>query len=241
VTSQQRNLHNEPVHPPKASEPRKKTFSIHVSEETFHQLQSLRDIQAKEAGCRGSYNMAVKNLLSLKTTHDQLQQKYDHLHESQSHQFEQENHYLKELLMQSLNTPKNYAVHPSPYPSPNPNPYSSPYPNISPYPNSGSLMPGSPYPGSVLNPPPGSSIPPPRKKISNYAPPNTKNLRSDYQKEIHQIFTGELLKPSEIVQTTQPVHVDSGIQEIAEDFCIPQIESISTAKRFQHEALPMEA
>lgn len=207
-----------------------------MSEETFHQLQSLRDIQAKEAGCRGSYNMAVRNLLSLKTTHDHLQQKYDHLHESQSHQLEQENRYLKELLIQSLSAPRNVPGYPPSYPTP--------------YPNGASLHgpPGSVLPAYFtqnvgnLGKPPTAPPSPPRKKISNYSPPNTANLRRDYKDEIQQIFTGDLLKPSEIVQTTQPEHVDSGIQEITDDFCIPRIDTISTAKRFQQqEASAMEA
>ncbi|MHA1675030.1 MAG: hypothetical protein ACTSYI_15545 [Promethearchaeota archaeon] len=236
MTFIQRNLHNESIPQPKDHKPRKKTFSINVSEETFHQLQSLRDTQAKEVGCRGSYNMAIRNLLSLKTTNDQLQQKYDSLHERQSHQLEQENRYLKELLIQSLSAPRNVPAYPPSYPTP--------------YPNGQSLNtpPGSVLPAYLtqnagnLGKPPTAPPSPPRKKISNYSPPNTENLRQDYQNEIHQIFNGELLKPSEIVQTTQPEHVDSGIQEIAEDFSVPRIDSISTAKRFQQqEASAMEA
>ena len=43
--------------------------------------------------------------------------------------------------------------------------------------------------------------------------------------------TGSPLKPSSIISTTLPKHAESGIHEFTEDFEIPVIELISTAKR----------
>ena len=75
------------------------------------------------------------------------------------------------------------------------------------------------------------SVPPSLPK-KPFRAPNTGNLRNDYVKEIQQIFTGSPLKPSSIISTTMPKHAESGIHEFTEDFEIPVIDLISTAKKF---------
>lgn len=57
---------------------------------------------------------------------------------------------------------------------------------------------------------------PPRKHI-NYKPPNTANIRKDYQTEIKQVFNGDTIKPSEIIGITKPKHKDSDIRQLKED------------------------
>lgn len=72
----------------------------------------------------------------------------------------------------------------------------------------------------------------PPKKI-NYKAPNTGNLMKDYVKEIKQLFRGEILLPSSVVDITKVKHKDSKIKELEEDCLIPDIELVSVAKNFK--------
>ncbi len=72
----------------------------------------------------------------------------------------------------------------------------------------------------------------PPKKI-NYKPPNTGNLMKDYVKEIKQLFRGEILLPSVVVDITKVKHKDSKVKELEEDCLIPDIELVSVAKNFK--------
>lgn len=126
-----------------------------------------------------------------------------------------DNEFLKELLLKALDTPKMPQMIPMSYPQFIP-PLNSNQLNSIPQPN--------------LAPPP-----PPKRKIKpplNYKPPNTGNLKNDYVREIQQIFSGDILKPSQVVQTTKPKHLEHEVEEINENFEIPSIDLISTAKNF---------
>jgi hypothetical protein len=81
------------------------------------------------------------------------------------------------------------------------------------------------------SPPPVSSCVPPKK--INYNAPNTGNLMRDYIKEIKQLFTGKILKPSDVVGITNVKHKDSKVKELEENCLIPDIELVSVAKHFK--------
>lgn len=217
----QRNLFNEPVLKQKESSIKKRVHTIQVSAENFLELQRLRDEQAQEVGCRGSYNMAITYLLALQTKYDLLLEKFKNIEDVHQQSLQQENQFLREVVLHSVQTPKTLSNQDLQYPSPNQQPRS--------------LTPPHP-PGA----PPIRCSPP--KPIHNYSPPNTGNIKKDYQKEIAQVFTGNILKPSDIIQTTKPKHINTNIHEIEEDFCVPPIDVISTAKRFHSEdAVAMNA
>jgi len=62
-----------------------------------------------------------------------------------------------------------------------------------------------------LAPPPS----PPLLRLQ-YKPKDTGDVRQDYVNEVKQVFTGEVRKPSEILQLTQPKHKDAEVVEITE-------------------------
>ncbi|TFG19584.1 MAG: hypothetical protein EU530_05820 [Promethearchaeota archaeon] len=85
---------------------------------------------------------------------------------------------------------------------------------------------------ALVAPPPPAPPRNPLKKI-NYTPPNTGNLMKDYVKEIKQLFRGEILLPSAVVDITKVKHKDSIVKELEEDCLIPDIELVSVAKNFK--------
>ena len=93
-----------------------------------------------------------------------------------------------------------------------------------------------------FTPPPAPPIPQLKPKFRTpYIPLDTGDLKKDYVHEIKQIFTGEMLKPSEIIETTKPKHSQSKVVEFTETFEIPSINSISCAKNFStHQDVSVE-
>ena len=79
-------------------------------------------------------------------------------------------------------------------------------------------------------PPPAPQLKP--KFRIPYIPRDTGDLKKDYVHEIKHIFTGEVLKPSEIMETTKPKHSQSEVVEFTDNFEIPAIIAISCAKNF---------
>jgi len=51
---------------------------------------------------------------------------------------------------------------------------------------------------------------------------NTGNIKKDYQTEIKKVFSGDTLKPSDILNITQPKHKNSDIKQLDEDAEIPE-------------------
>jgi len=66
-----------------------------------------------------------------------------------------------------------------------------------------------------LAPPPNPPPTPPQLRLQ-YKPKDTGDVRQDYVNEVKQVFTGEVRKPSEILQLTQPKHKDAEVVEITE-------------------------
>ena len=65
-----------------------------------------------------------------------------------------------------------------------------------------------------LAPPPTPPSPPmPRLQ---YKPKDTGDVRQDYVNEVKMVFNGQVQKPSEILQLTQPKHKDAEVIEITE-------------------------
>jgi hypothetical protein len=83
----------------------------------------------------------------------------------------------------------------------------------------------------AVPPPPAPPRGPPKK--INYKAPNTGNLMKDYVKEIKQLFRGEILLPSSVVNITKVKHKDSKVKELEEDCLVPDIELVSVAKNFK--------
>lgn len=83
----------------------------------------------------------------------------------------------------------------------------------------------------VLHEPPR---PPEIKKVKRkeYRAPSTGNLKRDYVQEISHLFTGEILKPSDVLNITKPEHQNGRIEEITDDTTVPDIFERSTARRF---------
>ncbi len=167
--------------------------------------QSLRNTD-KETLLLNSLVQKNKEVDDLKSAIKALQQKSS-----------DDNQFLKDLLLKSLETPKMPQMMPPMYPQ-----YLQPM--------TSTFAQNNQQPG--FSPPPP---PPPKKKAvmpPNYKPPNTGNIKKDYVNEIKQIFSGEILKPSQVLQTTKPKHIEQEIEEFNEAFDIPSIELISTAKNF---------
>lgn len=69
----------------------------------------------------------------------------------------------------------------------------------------------------LVPPPAPPSLPPgPPQPRLQYKPKDTGNLKQDYVNEVKMVFTGQIQKPSEILQLTQPKHKDSEVIEITE-------------------------
>jgi hypothetical protein len=92
------------------------------------------------------------------------------------------------------------------------------------------IMPSNLQVDSLVPPPPKVNVPP--KKPSNYVAQDTGNMKKDYINEITQLFTGEVIKPSDLIKITKPKHINSDIKQITEEAIIPDIFEKSTAKNF---------
>ena len=99
--------------------------------------------------------------------------------------------------------------------------------------NSKSQVQYIPISGQSPPSPPPTSPPRSSQKKINYTPPNTGNLMRDYVKEIKLLFTGEILRPSDVVNITKPTHGNVPVNNLKEDYLIPNIELISVAKHFK--------
>ncbi len=61
------------------------------------------------------------------------------------------------------------------------------------------------------------SIPKP-PSLPYHPPPNTADVKKDYQNEIKQVFNGtDIISPSQVMSLTQPKHKDALIKEIDEE------------------------
>lgn len=82
----------------------------------------------------------------------------------------------------------------------------------------------------MLNPPGTLPPPPPKpKQLTSYKAPNTGDLKKDYQKEVKTIFTGEILKPSEIIETTQPKFKETPVEYIDSQL-VPLLKTLKEKK-----------
>jgi hypothetical protein len=90
------------------------------------------------------------------------------------------------------------------------------------------MMQANPIMTQLSSPPPPPLTPPKAKPRLVY---NTSgNLKKDYVQEIKQVFTGEVLKPSAVLQLTEPQHKDTPIVEITEIPILKEAEDKSFYK-----------
>lgn len=75
------------------------------------------------------------------------------------------------------------------------------------------LPPPPPSPQQILP----NTPPKPQEKKSYQPPKETANLKKDYHDEVKAVFTGEILKPSEILQLTQPKHKNATDGALSEE------------------------
>lgn len=84
----------------------------------------------------------------------------------------------------------------------------------------------------------GNLTPPPsleHRKISSLQeyilPPISESVKNDLQQELLAIFTGEVLKPSDILATTKPIFTTHPLKELTQDYIIPNIRMTSIKNR----------
>lgn len=92
--------------------------------------------------------------------------------------------------------------------------------------SSSRMMPPPPTPQRLTIP--VNSTPKPLRTPINI--PNTGDIKKDYVKEIKTLFKGDIIRPSDVTKLTG--FESNEIHDLPEDFEIPSIDSISSAKRF---------
>jgi hypothetical protein len=191
----------------KSPKSKQKVKSIAVHQHTYLELKEIQKTLAKETHHKTSLNDILQTLLLKTKELDALKTVLLQKDQEYITEIKKDREFLKDLLMKSMasNQPPQIVF-----------PYSQ--------------MQNTSFGGVSAGPPP----PPPARFLPKkpYRAPNTGNIRNDYVKEIKQIFTGTPLKPSSILSTTLPKHAESDIHEICDDFEIPMIDLISTAKKF---------
>ncbi|WP_457557088.1 hypothetical protein [Candidatus Harpocratesius sp.] len=262
MTLIQKTLFNSSPTKEKKRKSQKVNHSIRVSDEIYQELQKMRKNLAHSTHSFITFNYVLNSLLATKKSYDHMKKKKDQVERKLITTIEEENQYLKLMLKQSLkkNQETSPLILQGPSPSSTQIIYHTQsqyhqqclgqqlyYPLYSTFSTSPPHSPHSSHPPPPiprnntsnklsLNSPPNATKSNAQyfsNKIPHYKEPNTGNIKNDYKKEITQIFKGNILKPSEIIQTTKPKHHLSKINEIDENFFIPLIDQISTAKQFK--------
>ncbi|MCP4760320.1 MAG: hypothetical protein GY870_00975 [archaeon] len=180
--------------------------SISVDTILYNTLRNMRDEMSQKLGGKVTFNMVVQSLLY---DHCDLKNVKGELAEIKCEMDETQN-YLKDMLKLALINSKQQT-------------------QFIPIQNSvGVFNPPSP-PSPPLSLPNRSKIRPP----TNFKPINSGDLKKDYIYEIKQIFNGSFLKPSEVINITQPKHKDSDIEELGINIEVPDIFERSVAKHFK--------
>jgi hypothetical protein len=177
--------------------------SITVDNEIYLALKKMKDSMSDTLAGKTTFNMVVQSLFH---DHDDLLNVKQEL-ESLKKETEETQNYIRDMLKLALSAKSQTQFIGSPQ-----------------------FMPMNLTTESLIPPPPKQLAPP--KKTSNYIAPDTGNLKKDYINEITQLFTGEVIKPSDLIKITKPKHIDSEIKPIAEEAVIPDIFEKSTAKNF---------
>jgi hypothetical protein len=191
-----------------------KSKVITVTDELNESLKKLQDELTKKMGGKITYNMVIQSLIQ---EHIDLQNVKIELAEIQA-EADKTQELIKELLKTAISNNQNLLSvgHPAqPQVQPLVVTYAHPAGMPGMYPP---MMPG--YPGSMPvppSPPPSGppKAPPPRKEYM--PPPNTANIKSDYQKEINAVLSGEIMKPSDILKITKPKHAEVEVKALSDD------------------------
>lgn len=196
---------NQPVKTPseKKRNNAERRRSITVDSEIYLALKKMKDSMSDKLAGKTSFNMVIQALFQ---DHDDLINVRKELEDLKKETEETQN-YIRDMLKLALSAKNQAQIIASPQ-----------------------FLPSN-FPIESLNPPPPKTLSPP-KKPSNYIPPDTGNLKKDYVAEITQLFTGEIIKPSDLIKITQPKHKDAEIKEIDEKTVVPDIFEKSTAKNF---------
>lgn len=193
----------------KSSSVSKKAISIDFSIYTI--LNQFKEDMEHRLGGTITFNMVIQSLINdridLDNTKSELLKIQKEAQETQL--------YIRQLLMKAIDRPKSVAI-PAPNPAHIPN-YPPPPPPQSNLPlNSNSYIQQPTLNSNSISP---SSLPSsPTQPIKPYKPPKaTKNVRNDLLTEVKTVFTGEILKPSDVLKLAQPTHAKSEIKNLSDD------------------------
>lgn len=170
-------------------------ISIKVNRLIFEVLSKMKDNLSRQIGDKATYKLVIQVLLKEHYSIPHLKKEIEDLKKDLKVNKETQADFMKELLLQK--SKQQYAPAP-------PNGYAQPQP-----------------------PPPPLKIPkdPPRRiqsiDLSKIKTPN--DIKKALLSESKQVFTGKVLKPSQIIAITKPKHFDTEII-LLEDEEIDKIE-----------------
>lgn len=192
-----------------------KTKAITVSDELNESLKKLQEELTKKMGGKITYNMVIQSLIQ---DHIDLQNVKVELAEIQA-EADKTQELIKELLktaitnnqnLLSVGHPAQAQVQPVVVTYAPPTGMPGMYPPMMPGYPSGMPMPPNPPPSGPPKAPPA-----PRKEY--VPPPNTANIKSDYQKEINAVLSGDIVKPSDVLKLTKPKHAEVDVKALSDD------------------------
>ncbi|MHA1819130.1 MAG: hypothetical protein ACTSU2_16400 [Promethearchaeota archaeon] len=168
---------------------------ITIDGNVYKTLSKIRNDMSKKLGGRITFNMVIQTLIHDRIDLENMKKEFEQLKQ----EMDETQEYIKNMLELALQTPKTLpsVIAATGY---------IPTANLS---GNTQIPPSPPSPPK----PPKAAIP---KKL-NYVPPKTGDLKRDYVVEIKQLFTGTILKPSEILKITKPKHMNSKINFIEPD------------------------
>ena len=168
-------------------------------------LDQLKEEMVAKLGGNITYNMVIQRLVA---DHTDLENTRQELIEIQK-EAEETQVFLKELLLKAVERPSMPTFVPMPSPVATTTITSPPPP-----PPSNLTSPNQPPSTLPTTPPPIVQLPPVPKPYQ--PPPQTKDLRKDYHNEICAVFTGQVLKPSEVLKLAQPKHSTVKVETLSD-------------------------
>jgi hypothetical protein len=190
----------------------KKAISVDFS--IYNILNQFKEDMETRMGGSITFNMVIQSLINDRLDLDNTKSELIKIQkEAQETQL-----YIRQLLMKAIDRPKSVAIAPSPPPVQHS--YLPPPPQYLSSPTQGSpnqqLNSLSNSPPSLL--PQASPSPSATQPIKPYQPPRaTKNVRNDLITEVKAVFTGEILKPSDVLKMAQPTHAKAEVKSLSDD------------------------
>ena len=169
-------------------------------------LDHIKEEMVAKLGGNITYNMVIQRLIA---DHTDLENTRQELIEIQK-EAEETQVFLKELLLKAVERP----TMPTFVPMPSPVATTTIATPLPPPPPSNLTSPNQPPSTLPTTRPPIAPLPPIPKPYQ--PPPQTKDLRKDYHNEICAVFTGQVLKPSEVLKLTQPKHISVNVETLSD-------------------------